>query len=280
MAVLLALIAAGAYGLGDFLGGLASRRYPPMALMARSYTVSTLLVLLAMPWLEHHFSLPALLYSAGSGVALVVAIVCLYSALAIGPISIVSPITALLSAGLPVVVGLLLGEALSLAGWGGVLLGMAAIVLVGLHGEAPEAQPNRTRFAGKVVVLTVLTGVGFALSYVLTHAIPADAGMWPVLVARVVGWLVILLVLGPGMLRGGSRELWLYAVPIGALDALAGTAMYLTLQQSQLSTSTVLMSLYPVFTILMALLVLRERLTLLQGLGIGLSLLAVMLMSF
>ncbi|HEX5804943.1 MAG TPA: DMT family transporter [Macromonas sp.] len=282
MAVLLALIAAAAYGFGDFLGGLAARRYTPLQVMALAYPASTLIVLCAMPFFAQHFSLVGLVFSTGSGLALVVAIWCLYSALAIGPISIVSPITGLLSAGLPVVAGLLLGETLAATGWAGVLLGMAAIGLVSLHGHAGDGAPHGAkpvRFAGRVVWMTLLTGIGFALSYVLTHAIPAEAGLWPVLVARLVGWASILLIGGWRLCRHVDRTLLCYGVLIGALDAVASTAMYYALQAAQLSTTTVLISLYPVFTILLALGVLRERLVWQQGVGIALSVLAVALMS-
>lgn len=284
MAVFLALIAAAAYGLGDFLGGLASRRYQPLQVMAWAYPTSSLLVLGALPFFEQHFSLAGLAFSAGSGLALVVAIWCLYSALAIGPISIVSPVSGLLSAGLPVIVGLLLGETLALTGWAGVLLGMGAIGLVSLHGPAGDegtsvARPP-VRFAGRVLWMTVFTGVGFALSYVLTHAIPADAGLWPVLVARLAGWGVLLLAGGWRYYRSVERPLLWYAVLVGVLDAMASTAMYYALQSAQLSTTTVLISLYPVFTVLLALGVLRERLGWQQSVGIAMSMLAVLLMSW
>ncbi len=281
MLVLLALTAAVAYGFGDFLGGLASRRYTPVQVMAWAYPTSSLIVLVAMPFFEQHYSLAGLVYSAGSGLALVVAIWCLYSALAIGPISIVSPVSGLLSAGLPVIVGLLLGETLAATGWAGVLLGMAAIVLVSLHGAVGDgvSQGRPVRFVGRVVWMTVLTGVGFALSYVFTHAIPAHAGLWPVLVARVVGWGAIVLLGGWRYYRCAERPLQLYAMLIGALDAVASTAMYYALQSAQLSTTTVLISLYPVFTILLALGVLRERLAWYQGVGIALSVCSIGLMS-
>lgn len=283
MAVWLALVAALAYGLADFAGGLAARRYTALQVISLSYPVSTLIVLCAMPWAGvQHFSTEALAYSVGSGLALVVAIWCLYAALALGPISIVSPITAVLSAGLPVIVGLVLGETLASTGWAGVLLGMAAIVLVSLHGPAdatasPGGRP--ARFVGRVLGLTVLTGVGFALSYVLTHAIPAQAGLWPVLVVRVVGWGVLLLAGGWRYCRRVARPLWRYALLIGLLDATASTAMYSALQLAQLSTTTVLISLYPVVTVLLALGVLRERLAWQQGVGIALSVLAIALIS-
>lgn len=284
MHFLLAIASAAAYGVSDFTGGLASRRYATLDVLFLAYPVSALVALMAAPFFGGSLTVAASLLGLGSGLALALAVWCFYTALARGPMGIVSSITAVMAAGLPVVYGMSIGEQVSNGGLLGIALAMVAIYLIsrGTPGAAEPVRGALHTLHVRVLLLTGAAGTAFALSFVLTHAIPTGAGLWPVVLARVSGWVLILLVRRvrfQKLLHAGGPLVG-YALLIGCLDALANSAMYFALQGSQLAPITVVISLYPAFTILLALGVLKERFNAVQGLGTALAILSVAIISY
>src|SRR3954469_22895389 len=146
-ALLLALTSSLAYGAADFLGGLAARGAHVLRVVVIAAPASLLVELLLWPLVGARFLPGAVTWGAASGVASAAAFALLYRTLAIGPMSVLSPITALVSAALPVSVGLISGEQLSGLALGGMVLALTAVVLVSGGSDIDGARPNRTALA-------------------------------------------------------------------------------------------------------------------------------------
>lgn len=262
MSVPIALPTAVAYGVADFAGGLAARRAPVLAVTA-VVQLSGLLGLLPIALLvPGRPSAAALLIGGVSGIAGVVGLLIYLKALALGPMGVVAPVSAVVGAGLPLVVGVLGGERPGPVTLLGVAVALAAIVLAtaGTSGQAG------TRVGP---LLGLAAGLGFGAFYIGLDATPADSGLWPLLAGRVV--TVTLLGAVVLLTRSGARPTGLMIVS-GLADTAANAGFLLATRLGDLGTSAVVVSLYPVVVVLLARVVLHERLTPLQLTGTGLAL--------
>ncbi|MCW2626958.1 MAG: EamA family transporter [Mycobacterium sp.] len=197
-----------------------------------------------------------------------------YAALGSGPISVVSPLTAVLVAGVPLGVGLALGERPGAVAAVGVVLALLAVALVSREARDEDIKPHR--FTTKVAWLTVGSGLAFGLNFVLIHQAPVEAKLWPLFFARVSASLLVVVIAAlSGNLRPPAGTPLRLAVLAALLDTAANVAMLLALQASLLSLASVLMSLYPAATVLLAMVVLRERVTRWQVVGMVVALVAV-----
>lgn len=197
-----------------------------------------------------------------------------YAALGSGPISVVSPLTAILVAGIPVGVGLALGERPGVIAAVGVVLALIAVVLVSREATDEDVTPHK--FTAKVAWLTVGSGVAFGLNFVLIHQAPVEAKLWPLAFARLSASVLVLAIAAVSAnLRPPTGLPLKLAVMAALLDTGANVAMLLALQASYLSLAGVLMSLYPAATVVLAIVVLRERVTRWQVVGMVLALAAV-----
>jgi drug/metabolite transporter (DMT)-like permease len=279
MGIFFSILAAVAYGLSDFLAGTSSRKYSVLGLVTSAYPISILIVLITLPFIHGTLSASAFFYGAISGLTLAVAILAFYSALSLGPISIVSISTSLLSSGIPVAYGLFLGEQISFFGKIGLVFALFAGLLFGLqHGV--HDKDNQRRLDIKVIFLIFCAGIAFAGSFIITHKIPHGSGMLPIFFARITGFLVFLLFSREKLIifTNHPRKLWsIYLV--GVLDAIANITMYLAFQYTALSIATVIISAYPVFTIIPAFIFLKERIGTLQILGLLMSISAIFLLA-
>jgi drug/metabolite transporter (DMT)-like permease len=197
-----------------------------------------------------------------------------YAALGAGPIAVVSPLTAILVAGIPVGVGLALGERPGAVAGAGVVLALVAVVLVSREVNDEDVTPHR--FTKKVAWLTVGSGVAFGLNFVLIAQAPPEAELWPLVFARLAAsLLVVVIAVVTRNVRIPSGTPLRLALLAAVLDVGANIAMLLALHASLLSLAGVLMSLYPAATVLLAIGVLRERVTRWQAVGMVLALAAV-----
>lgn len=223
-------------------------------------------------------STPAVMWGLLCGVSQAFGVWWFYAALGAGPISVVSPLTAVLVAGVPVGVGLALGEQPGAIAGVGIVLALFAVVLVSREATDEDVRPHR--FTTTVAWLTVGSGLAFGLNFVLIHQAPVDARLWPLFFARLSATAVVLIAAAvTGNLhapQGFPLQLALFAA---LLDTGANVAMLLALQASMLSLAGVLMSLYPAATVLLAIVVLRERVTRWQVVGMVLALVAVGMIS-
>lgn len=197
-----------------------------------------------------------------------------YAALAAGPISVVSPLTAVLAAGVPVGVGVALGERPGAVAAVGIVVALVAIVLVSREATDEDVKPHR--FTKTVAWLTIGAGLGFGLNFVLIDQAPVEARLWPLVFARMsASALVIAIAAVSRNLRPPSGQPLKLAFAAALLDTCANVTMLLALQASLLSLASVLMSLYPAATVVLAIVVLGERVTRWQLVGMVLALVSV-----
>jgi drug/metabolite transporter (DMT)-like permease len=281
--VLLGLSGALAYGFADFFGGLSARRLRPLVVTTLTATVGIAPLLVGLVVLGGRFTPGALLWGAVAGLSGSVGVLLLYAALSIGPMSVLSPVTSVFSAILPVVAAVAFGTRLSAVAITAIVVAILAVVLVSVSRNASGAHVTL-----RGLVMAAVAGCGFGglvLAYDMTS--PAE-GVAPLVVARVaqailmaVAWLVTRRRNAPA---SGSqtpllgRTFWLMVIACGILDAGANVfiqaALHVNPTPTTLPTVSVLNALYPVGTIVLASVVLRERLTRIQLGGIGLGIAA------
>jgi drug/metabolite transporter (DMT)-like permease len=239
-----------------------------------SYPIALAILAVLASVVGGHITGAAIFWGALCGVSQAFGIWWFYAALGSGPISVVSPLTAVLVAGIPVGVGLVLGERPGFIAGIGVALALIAVVLVSREATDEDVTPHK--FTPGVAWLTVGSGLAFGLNFVLIHQAPVEAKLWPLVFARVsASALVIVIAAMSSNLRPPTGTPLRLAVLAAVLDTVANVAMLLALQASLLSLAGVLMSLYPAATVLLAIVVLRERVTRWQTIGMVLALASV-----
>jgi drug/metabolite transporter (DMT)-like permease len=272
--VALALASALGYGISDFVGGIASRRVAALRVVLVSYPIAMVLLAVLAAIVGGDISQGALLWGGLCGISQAFGVWWFYAALGAGPISVVSPLTAILVAGIPVGVGLALGERPGLIAGVGVVVALVAVVLVSREATDEDVRPHK--FTATVAWLTVGSGVAFGLNFVLIDQAPVEAKLWPLVFARVSATVLVLVIAAlSANLRPPTGTPLNLAVVAAFLDVGANIAMLLALQASLLSLAGVLMSLYPAATVLLAIVVLRERVTRWQSIGMVLALASV-----
>jgi drug/metabolite transporter (DMT)-like permease len=283
MIVLIGLASAIVYGVSDFFGGLGSRRISPLMVSLVSFAVAIVPIAVLTFVVGSVWSAEAVWLGLVAGLAGAVAIWAFYAALAIGPMSVISPTTAAIAALIPAVVGIAGGERFSPLGYVALAVLVVAAVLLGVTREQQGG-----RVGVRAVVLAVASGVGFGGYNVVMEATPPDSQFAPLLVDLAAGAaLFAVAVAGLRLVRGDSwwggtaappvadrRPGLVFAVGAGLLMAVANALLVWGLHQGELAIMGVLASLYPLGTVLLALTVLRERLTPVQLVGVVLALAA------
>lgn len=278
MFVLLALASAAMYGAADFLGGLASRRAGTIAIVVLSQFAGLVALVLMLPFLPA--SAPARgdwIWGAAAGIAGGTGVALLYRALAIGTMAIVAPITAVCAVTIPVAAAIALGERPGFLTVGGIVLAMIAIVLVSQPHASPDSAGHAPPVRARGAATALASGVAIGLFFLALARTNSDAGMWPLVAARGVSFGLfgaIALVLRVPM-RMPARVAGT-AVVGGVMDMLANLLYLLATRHGPLSVVVTLSSLYPASTVLLARVVLGERLSARQILGIVCALVAVM----
>jgi drug/metabolite transporter (DMT)-like permease len=275
IALILALGSSLAYGCADFLGGLGARKAHVLRTVMIAAPASLAVELLLWPFLGASFSAGALGWGAASGIASAAAFALLYRTLAIGPMNVLSPVTALASATLPVAVGLLQGEHLGAAGLVGLPLALVAVILVSAGHGAGSARPSRT-----ALLSAFGAGGAIALQLVFLHQAPSDTGVAPLIIGRAVSSAVILAAAGLMYRRLGSeRPAYAMSTAAGVLDSMANLLFLLAARSGDLTVVAVITALYPAGTVLLARGVLAERIRRGQLVGLGTAAVAVSLLA-
>jgi drug/metabolite transporter (DMT)-like permease len=287
VAVLLALISALTYGTGDFFGGMAARRVHPIAVGWLSHVLVVVpIIVLAVIVGADAVSARDALWGAGGGLIGALALVGLYVSLSRGPMSIVAPITALVSVVIPVMVGALDGERPSLAQWAGIGTATVAIVLISTAPPSP-AHPGAgpTRPSPTTLVAAGLAGTGFGLFFVALDRASDGSGLWPLAFGRMAssGAFSVLLLVSVAWRRRvfvpELRSAWPLIAGAAAFDLVANAFYLAATRRGLLSVVAVMTSMYPASTVLLASRVLQERIARSQLIGMGLALLAVTLVA-
>ena len=274
ISITLGFLTALVYGFTDFFGAIAAKKIRAITVTCLSSLAGLVLLLSVSGWLGMNFTPAAIFWGLVGGAISAIAINSLYTALAIGPMSIASPLTAVLSAIVPAAVGVSLGEQFSTLGWLAIGLILVAVVMVGfIPGDAVRLPSLR----GLIHGLTAGIGIGFVM--VCLDAAPSDSGIATIVVIRV-STAVILGIASlisfrrrpnPGELRGAGK-LWLAVILSGLLESTANVLFTVSTQLGTLTVVAVLTALYPLGTILLARLFLKEKIARVQLFGIFLAL--------
>jgi drug/metabolite transporter (DMT)-like permease len=273
MSLLLALGGAFFYGAGDFAGGFASKRFPAWGVMALSQAIGLAALAAGLILFPAETVTPAdILWGAAAGVGGAVGIGLLYRALAEGNMAVVSPVTAATTAAIPVAVDLLTGGELGPLSALGVGLALVAIFAVAWEKSEHKLEP-------RLLAMALTAGTGFALFFVFIAQTSENSGFWPLVGARTVtipmGLALHRLLESRLRLRGPGLG-WVAAA--GLFDMGANLLVAAALQRGPLGIVSVLSSLYPVVTALLAVLVIRERLTATQVVAVAMAMVAVVLL--
>jgi drug/metabolite transporter (DMT)-like permease len=266
ISVFLALAASVTWGVSDFLGGLTSRQLAVGTVLLFSQVVG-FLVLLPIAALHAPPQLDQLsvVYAIGGSLAGLVGVAAMYRGMVIGTISIVAPISAT-GAAVPVLFGLLRGERASLAQSLGIALALVGIVLAS---RTPTDSATSSSGAARGVGFGLLAALGFGGFFVLLHEASTRDVLWASVIQRLTGAIVAVAfaaIARPPLAVGWPRVPRL--VLIGALDAGANVLYALSSTLGLVSLAAVLASLFPVVTVLLARVVLHERLVRLQAFGV------------
>lgn len=276
LALLLALGSSLAYGCADFLGGLGARKAHVLRTVMVAAPASLAVELLLWPVLGASFTWASVGWGAASGVASAAAFALLYKTLAIGPMNVLSPITALVSAALPVAVGLLQGEHLGMLGLAGLPLALVAVVLVGAGHGARASRPSRT-----ALLLAFGAGAAIAFQLVFLHQAPSESGVAPLIIGKGVSSAVTLAAAAVMYRRlGPEKPAYAISATAGVLDSLANLLFLLAARSGDLTVVAVITALYPAGTVLLARSVLAERIHRGQLVGLGTAAVAVSLLAF
>jgi drug/metabolite transporter (DMT)-like permease len=273
---LLALAGAASYGIADFVGGLLSRRTSAWAVAFVASLSSALAVAAAAPFLPGDPSTADLAWGGLGGIGAGFGVGFLYRGLAAGRMGVVAPISGVGAAVVPVLVALTLGERPAALVWVGIACALPGIWLVARDPRSDARAAGRA--AG--VVDGLLAGLGFGGQFAALGQIQEGAGALPLGVNQLVAAVVVV------GLAIGARAAWLprdraaYSGVVAGLLGLGATAAFVVAAQNgSLTVSSVLTSLYPAFTIMLAALVLRERILRPQAFGLALCGLAVVLVA-
>lgn len=271
--VAFALAASITWGAGDFSGGLATRRAQVLSVVVGAYTVGFIvLVALALIWSEPFPTTLDLIWGSVAGLAGAVGLVAFYQALAVGRMGIVAPLAAMLSAAVPVLFGAFiegLPGPIQLIGF------MLAFIAVGLISGLGVVK-GRPKGLG----LALLAGLGFGSFFILISRVSHGSVFWPLAAARLSSLLFLLVVV---LIRHQKvlpeKSVWLVVFLAGALDVAGNVFFVLATHAGRLDVAAILSSLYPAVTVLLATIILKERVTRLQAIGIVVALVAIPLIS-
>lgn len=279
----LALAAAAIYGAADFLGGTVARRASTLAAVVATQGAGLAVLLLGSPlMLGATVTVSDVGFGALAGLTGSVGVALLYRGLAMGPMSVVAPITAVCAVVVPLIAGLMFGERLTPWAALGVATAIAAVVLLGqtpaTDGGRVDAPPRSAAQVAQAVRIALASGVAIGGFFVALGQTASPAGLWPLAVSRSVSVTVFLTVAmiarQPWRVPGAAVPA---AIACGALDMIANGLYLVAVRQGQLSLVATLASLYPASTVLLARYVLGERLGRWQQVGVGAAVAAILL---
>ena len=269
-----ALLSAAIWGSGDFSGGLAARKiYPFQVLVLTSGIGVVILLICGLIWGE---TLPAwsdIQWAALAGLAGAFGIAALYRALSMGCAATAAPTSAVITAIVPVLFAML---TIGLPGWQQLLGFGLALVGIWLVARAPDGNTDANR---KGMLLALLAGLGFGSFFVLIAQVSLGKLFYPLVAARTVSLSVALVMTALGRQRLPNLVKNPVALLSGLLDTGGNVFYLLATQNTRLDVAAVLSSLYPAATVLLSILILKERVSGWQWLGVAACLAAVALIA-
>ncbi|MGB7873324.1 MAG: DMT family transporter [Anaerolineales bacterium] len=271
--ILFGLLSALTWGAGDFNGGLAAKRSNPYGVVAVAHIISLGLLVLLIPFVGE--PIPPLqdwLWGGAAGLTGAIGLLLLYRALAEGRMSVAAPVSALLAAAIPVVVGIFLDGNPGAWALFGFILALAAVWLVS-GGEGMGIHFD-------VVGQPAVAGIAFGTFFICLERASQTSLLWPLVAIRFVS---ITSMLGYALL---TRQVWIpkreSLIPIllsSILDTIGNAAYALSARTGRLDVAAVLGSLYPGATVVLAWIFLKENISRVQAIGILLALSAIVMLT-
>lgn len=274
LVVFFSLAAAATWGAADFGGGFATKRASVYSVVIITQAVGLfLLPLLALYFSEEFPPMNGMFWGFVAGVAGSLGLLALYHALSIGKMGVAAPVSAVVTVALPVVYGAFnegLPAGHQIAGF---VIGIGAMWLISSTGEKGELKKQD-------LIYPLLAGVGFGLFFISVDLFSESAVFWPLTVAKISAVVVIL---GFALLRKSasvpSKDVLPLIILAGFFDTVGNLFFALASQAGRLDIATVIASLYPGSTVLLAWLLLKERMSSMQWVGVVLALTAIVLIS-
>lgn len=276
MAIVLALLAALSYGLSDFLGGVVSRRTSAWSVAFVGALSSLAFAVVTAPFFDGSPRASDFAWAAAAGLGSGTGVGFLYRGFSQGRMSAVAPVSAVGAAIVPVAFGVVGGERPALLAWVGIAVALPAIWLV----SSTPTEPLDDAPVTSGMVDGVLAGLGFGLLFACIGQVPSTSGMWPLATAQLVSIpavTVLAATLG-GAWRPRGRLVW-WALLCGPFGGAANLLFLLATQRGFLTVSSVLTALYPASTVVLALVVLHERVHRAQVVGLALCAVTVALVT-
>lgn len=280
LTIILGFATALVYGFADFFGALASKKIQPVVVTFWAGVSGLALLLTASLFMGASYNTASIWCGIVGGLASAFAMTCLYAALAIGPISIISPLSAVVMAIVPMIVGFTQGDRFSVWGWVGLGGILVAVVLVGFVPGDDVRLPS-----AKGLLLGIGAGIGMGAVLLALAAAPHDSGLASAAVLRAVSacllgcYLLLTLarsksvapVVRPPSMKPATL-VWFAVLATGLLDSSANLFFTLASREGSLSVVSVLTALYPLGTIILARVFLKEKIAKTQLIGIMLAL--------
>jgi drug/metabolite transporter (DMT)-like permease len=283
MVTVFALAAALLYGSADFLGGAATQRAHVLSVGRLSLLAGLGVVLVAAVASGEPIRTTGVGWGFAAGAIGGAGLIIFYAGLAVGPMSVVAPISALVSAVLPVGVALAEGERPGARVYAGAVLCLLAVVLVSSGAGTRLAAGASQHVPGRAIASGVASGASFGLFFLFLRNAGQSGAFWPVVASRIAGAAVILVAAAavrPGPVsRSASSRVFLTALGSGLADASANICYVIATREGLFGLAVVLTSLYPGVTVLLARILLGERLRRVQRAGLALAALGVLLVT-
>jgi drug/metabolite transporter (DMT)-like permease len=280
MVAIFALAAAVLYGTADFLGGAASRRTSALAALSVTAPVGLAVAIIAALAAGGPIRLAGFWWGIAGGAAGGVGFIAFYAGLAAGPMSVVAPVSALVSTILPVGVAVAQGERPGPEVVAGAVVCLVAITLVSMEGSRPG---SGRRAPARGLAYALVAGLGFGLFLLFLRYAGTSGVLWPVTESKLAGAVIAVAAAAATRTRplwwGADRRGFTMALASGLFDATANACYVLATRAGLFGLAVVITSLYPGITVLLARLTLGERMRSVQRAGLALAAVGIILIT-
>jgi len=274
--LVLALLSAAFYGTADFFGGLAARRAPALAATVWTQGIGFAVPLAALPFFPAALpSTAGALWGVAAGLTGGVGVAMLYYGFAVGRVSVIAPVTAVCSIAIPVLVAFGLGERPGSLAVGGIAVAIASVALISRHEDAASGEGRRDHS----LAIGLACGVVIGAFFVCLARAGTASGVWPLLIARAASTAALAAAAGVAGVPIAIPRSVLPVVACGVIDMVANALYLIAVRQGPLGLVATLASLYPATTVLLARVVLRERLQPVQSVGLACAAAAIVMIT-
>lgn len=270
LAISLAVLAAVSYGASDFCAGIGGRTRSLMPLMLTAQIASLCFSLICALFVGGNPTGQDLAWGAAGGIVGAFGLLALYWALAAGPMALAAPITAITAIAFPVAFGILVEhDPVSVLFMGGLVLGVIAILLLSVSAEAeqPSERPHpRPVSKDRLILIAAIAGLGIGSFSIALSKTSADAHLWPLVAARFASCLLFLPYFPVLWHLPGKGHA--YGIGCGLFDGLGNLCYILAVHRDVLAVIAPIAAFYPASTMILAALIVKERVRFLQGIGL------------